>query len=56
MHGLAVDAKEGLLFVVDVSQENTVDSYLCFSLALLAFGVLLLFPLLITFFIFMHGF
>ena len=35
MHGLAVYVKEGLPFVQDLSLENSVDSYLCFRLALL---------------------
>ena len=47
MHGLAVYVKEGLLFVRDLSLENSADSYLYFRL---------LFPLSITFFFVMHGF
>ena len=35
MHGLAVYVKEGLPFAQDLSLENSVDSYLCFLLALL---------------------
>ena len=35
MHGLAVYVKEGLPFARDLSLENSVDSYLCFRLALL---------------------
>ena len=35
MHGLAVYVKEGLTFARDLSLENSVDSYLCFRLALL---------------------
>ena len=35
MHGLAVYVKEGLPFAWDLSLENSVDSYLCFQLALL---------------------
>ena len=50
MHGLAVNVKKGLPFARDLSVENSADSYLCFGLALL------LFPLSITFFIFVHGF
>ena len=34
-HGLAVYVKEGLPFARDLSLENSVDSYLCFQLALL---------------------
>ena len=54
LHGLAVYVKERLPFAQDLSLENSADSYLCFLLALL--NVLLLFHLLITFFVFMHGF
>ena len=35
MHGLAVYVKEGLPFALDLSLENSADSYLCFWLALL---------------------
>ena len=35
MDGLAVYAKEGLSFALDLSLENSLDSYLCFRLALL---------------------
>ena len=35
IHGLAVYVKEGLPFPLDVSLENSADSYLCFRLALL---------------------
>ena len=56
MHGLAVYVKEGLSFARDLSLENSEDSYLCFRLAMLALGVLLLFPLSINFFVFVHGF
>ena len=35
MHGLAVYVKEGPHFARDLSLENSVDSYLCFRLALL---------------------
>ena len=58
MHGLAVYVKEGLPFAQDLSLENCADSYLCFLLALLhsvSLSVLLLFPLSITFFSFVHG-
>ena len=34
MHGLAVDVKEGLPFALDLSLENSPDSYQCFRLAL----------------------
>ena len=33
--GRAVDVKEGLPFAQDLSPENSVNSYLCFRLALL---------------------
>ena len=56
MHGLAVYVKEELTFAWDLSLDNSVDSYLCFQLALLHSAVLLLFPLSITFFVVMHGF
>ena len=55
MHGLAVYLKERLSFAQDLSLENSADSYLCFWPPLLH-SALLLFPLLITFFVFMHGF
>ena len=35
MHGLALYVKEGLCFALDLSLENSADSYLCFQLALL---------------------
>ena len=35
MHGLEVYVKEGLPFALDLSLENSADSYLCFRLALL---------------------
>ena len=56
MHVLAVYVKEGLSFARDLSLENSADSYLCFRLALLHSRVLLLFPLSITFFVFVHSF
>ena len=34
MHGLAVYVKEGLPFAWDLSLEDSVDSYICFQLAL----------------------
>ena len=55
MHGLAVYVEEGLPFTWDLFVENSADSYLCFLPALLH-SVLFLFPLMITFFIFVHGF
>ena len=35
MHGLTVYVKEGLPFALDLSLENSADSYLCFRLTLL---------------------
>ena len=55
MHGPAVYVKEGVPFARDLSLDNSADSYLCFRLALLS-SALLLFPLSITFFLFVHGF
>ena len=55
MHGLAFYVEEGLPFAWDVSLENSADVYLCFQLALLH-SLSYFFPLLITFFIFVHGF
>ena len=55
MHGLAVYVKEGLPFAQDLSLENSADFYLCFWVAFLH-SVSYLFPLSITFFVFMHGF
>ena len=49
VHGLAVYVKGGHPFAQNLSLENSADCYLCFRLALLH-SVLLLFPLLITFF------
>ena len=58
VHGLAVYVKEGLPFAQDLS---LVNSYLCrfllmFLTSFTSLSVLLLFPLLITFFVVMHGF
>ena len=55
MHGLAIYVKKGLPFSQDLSLENSVDSY-CFRLALLHSVSYFFSPLLITFFIFVHGF
>ena len=35
IHGLAVNVKERLPFTLDLSLENSADSYLCFQLALI---------------------
>ena len=53
VHGLAVYVKEGLSFAQDLPLENSLGSYLCFQISL---SVLLLFPLSITLFVFVHGF
>ena len=55
MHGHAVYVKEGLPFARELSLENSADSYL-FSTGFTSLSVLLLFPLSITFFRFVHGF
>ena len=54
MHGLAVCLKEGLPFERDVSLESRI--LLMFLTDFSSLSVLLLFPLLITFFVFMHSF
>ena len=54
MHGLAVYVKEGLPFARDLSLENSAE--FLFSTGFTSLIVLLLFPLSITFFIFMHSF
>ena len=56
MHGLAVYVKEGLPFARDLSLENSAGSYLTFLAGFTSLSVLLLFPLSITSFVFMHGF
>ena len=50
MHGLALYIKEGLPFAWDLSLENSAIYFLCFRVALL------LFPLLITLFLFVDNF
>ena len=55
MHALAVYVKEGLPFVQELSLENC-GFLLMFSTGFISLSVLLLFPLSITFFVFMHGF
>ena len=54
MHGLVVYLKEELPFARDFPLENSQDSYVSTGFTL--FSVLLLFPLLITFFVVAHGF
>ena len=56
MHGLAVYLKEGLPFAWDVSLENSADSLIMLLIGFTSLIVLLLFPLSITFFVFVHGF
>ena len=55
MHGLAVYVKEGLPFSRDVSLENSADCHL-FPTGFTSLSVLLLFPLSITFIVFVHVF
>ena len=55
MQGLADYVKEGLCFAQDLSLENSADSYL-FLTGFNSLSVVLLFPLSITFFSFVHGF
>ena len=55
MHVLAVCVKEGLPFARDLSLENCRFLFM-FSTGFTSLNVLLLFPLSITFFSFMHGF
>ena len=52
MHGLAVYVKEGLPFERDLPLENLI----MFLSGFTSLSALLLFPLSITFFVFMHGF
>ena len=55
MHGLTVCVKEGLPFARDLSLENS-RFLLMFSTGFTLLSVLLLFPLLVTFFVFVRGF
>ena len=52
MHDLAVNMKEGLS--QDLSLENSVDSFM-FLTGFASLSDSLLFPVLITFFVFIHG-
>ena len=52
MHGLTVYVKEGLSFAQNLSLENSVDSCLCFLLALLHSVSYFFF----LYFVFVHGF
>ena len=56
MCGLAAYLKEGLSFALDLSLENSTDSYSYFRLALLHSVSYFFFPLSITFLVFVHGF
>ena len=55
MHGLSVYMKEGLPFAWDLSRENC-SFFLMFLTGFTSLSVFLLFPLSITFFVFMHSF
>ena len=55
MHGLAVYVKKGVSFAQDLPLENSADSYL-FWTGFTSRSVLLLFPLLINFFVFVQCF
>ena len=55
MQGLAVYVKEGILFACDLSLENC-RFLLMFLTSFTSLSVLLLFPLSIIFFVFVHGF
>ena len=55
VQGLAVYVKEGLPFAGDLSLENYADSYM-FLTSFTSLKVLLIFPLLITFFVINHAF
>ena len=55
MHGLAVYVKEGIPFARDLSLENCRFLFM-FSTGFTLLSVLLLFPLSIIFFSFLHGF
>ena len=56
MHGLAVYVKEGLPFCTGLISRKLCRFLLMFSTGFTSLSVLLLFPLSITFFIFVHGF
>ena len=55
MDGLTVYVKEGLPFARELSLENC-RFLLMFSTGFISFSILLLFPLLIPFFVFVLGF
>ena len=56
MHGLAVYVKQGLPLARDLSLKNSVEILIYFFTSFTSVSVLLLFPLLITFFVFVHAF
>ena len=56
MHGLAVCIKEGLSFARDLSLENSREFLSMLSTGFTSFDVLLLFPMFIIVFVFVHGF
>ena len=56
MHVPKVYVEEGLPFAWDLSLKNSADSYFMFLTGFTSLSVLLLFPLSITFFSFVHGF
>ena len=56
MYGLAVYIKEGLPFCRQLISRNLCRFLLMFSTGFTSLSALLLFPLSITFFIFVHGF
>ena len=55
MHDLAVYVKVRLFFAQDLSRQNSMGSYL-FLTGFTSLSILLLFLLMITFFVFVHGF
>ena len=56
MHGLVVYVKEGLTFAPDLISRKLCRFLFMFSTGFTSLSVLLLFPLSITFFSFVHGF
>ena len=54
MNGLAVYVKEVLLFAQDLPLENSAILNYVFDTGFNSFSVLILFPLSVTFFVFMH--
>ena len=56
MHGLSVYVKEGLPFARDLTSRKLCRFLFMFSTGFTPLSVLLLFPLSITLFVFVHGF